>query len=197
MTHQYAHLPSNSCADDDEGLVKRFLDGQRDAGDELFRRHWSLAYGVAYRLLGNDADAEDAVQRGFLNACAAIKGFNGHSSFRAWLLRVVSNAALEIGRELARLHRLLTRPESGRPVAVETGVSEEELLGKELRQVIGRILSSPSERLRQVFWMHAEGLTHAQIAELLGVSEGAARWYWKKVRTRVAVELCRMGYSSP
>lgn len=83
----------------DEELRLRFAAGQREAGDELFRRYQPDAYRVAFQLLGNEADAQDAVQEGLLNALANLASFEGRGSFEAWLVRVVRNAALDVRRQ--------------------------------------------------------------------------------------------------
>src|SRR5947209_7748385 len=86
----------------DEQLLARFGAGDRAALDELFRRYRTMAYRVAFRLLGREADALDAVQDGFIKALTHLDGFQGRSSFKTWLLRVVSNAALDLGRQRGR-----------------------------------------------------------------------------------------------
>src|SRR5689334_19288445 len=90
----------------DEQLLGRFIAGDAQALDELFRRYRQPAYRVAYRLLGNEADALDAVQEGFVKALTHLHGFQGRSSFKTWLLRVVSNAALDLGRQRGRREAL-------------------------------------------------------------------------------------------
>ncbi|HEY7155901.1 MAG TPA: RNA polymerase sigma factor [Gemmataceae bacterium] len=86
----------------DEQLLACHTAGHREALDELFRRYRQPAYRVAYRLLGHEADALDAVQEGFIKALTHLHGFQGRSSFKTWLLRVVSNAALDLGRQRGR-----------------------------------------------------------------------------------------------
>src|SRR3954454_2043108 len=87
---------------DDDCLLRRFAEGRREALEELFRRYRTAAYRVASRLLGNEADALDAVQDGFVKALTHLGGFQRRSSFKTWLLRVVSNAALDLGRQRGR-----------------------------------------------------------------------------------------------
>src|SRR5439155_19835427 len=86
----------------DAQLLARGAAGERDALEELFRRYRLVAYRVAHRLLGNEADALDAVQEGFVKVLTHLSGFQGRSSFETWLLRVVSNAALDLGRQRGR-----------------------------------------------------------------------------------------------
>src|SRR4051794_24027551 len=89
-------------APSDEQLLGRFAAGDRLSLDELFRRYRQPAYRVAYRLLGKEGDAPDAVQEGFVKALTHLHGFQGRSSFKTWLMRVVSNAALDLGRQRGR-----------------------------------------------------------------------------------------------
>src|SRR5580698_3845160 len=86
----------------DSALLDRFASGDSTALDELFRRYRAVAYRVAYRLLGREADALDAVQNGFIKAFTHLDRFRGHSSFKTWLLRIVCNASLDLGRQRKR-----------------------------------------------------------------------------------------------
>src|SRR5438445_13204981 len=86
----------------DHELLVRHAAGDREALEELFQRYRGVAYRVAYRLLGQEADALDAVQEGFLKAFTHLSAFQGRSSFKTWLLRVISNSALDLGRQRGR-----------------------------------------------------------------------------------------------
>src|SRR5262249_25322891 len=96
-----ASCPQAPCASDEQ-LLACIAAGHRAALEELFRRYRTLAYRVAHRLLGNEPDALDAVQEGFAKALIHLAGFQGRSTFKTWLLRVVSNAALDLGRQRGR-----------------------------------------------------------------------------------------------
>src|ERR1700729_1005075 len=89
-------------APSDEERPRRHASGERQPLEELFRRYRQPAYRVAYRLLGNEADALDAVQDGFVKALTHLQSFQGRSSFKTWLLRGVSNASLDLGRQRGR-----------------------------------------------------------------------------------------------
>src|SRR5262245_6467958 len=86
----------------DEQLLARHATGDRLALNGVFRRDRGPACRVAYRRRGNEVDALDAVQDGFVKALTNLKRFEGRSSFKTWLLRVVSNAALDLGRQRGR-----------------------------------------------------------------------------------------------
>ncbi len=89
-------------ARDDEALVRLARQGNRSACEELFQRHRGFVYRVAFRLLGHEEDAKDAVQDGFTKAFAGLSAFDGRSGFRTWLMRIVTNAALDLGRKRGR-----------------------------------------------------------------------------------------------
>src|SRR5947207_5654371 len=89
-------------APSDEALVSKAVAGDRESLEELFQRYRLLAFRVAHRLLSNEADALDAVQEAFIKALTHLPSFEGRSSFKTWLLRVVSNASLDLGRQRGR-----------------------------------------------------------------------------------------------
>src|SRR5246127_2589825 len=99
-------LASSPPVPTDDQLLARLAGGDRKVLEELFKRYRLPAYRVAYRLLGNEADALDAVQDGFVKALTHLQGFQGRASFKTWLLRVVSNAALDLGRQRGRRETL-------------------------------------------------------------------------------------------
>src|SRR5260370_6036843 len=130
----------------DEQLLARLAAGDRTALDDLFRRYRTAAYRVAFRLLGNEADALDAVQEGFIKALTHLNGFQGRSSFKTWLLRVVSNAALDLGRQRGRREMLsLDGPEASNGEATQPLSFEDPALGLEradLRHLLDQALET-------------------------------------------------------
>ena len=80
--------------DDERGLLGRLRSGDDDAFEELVRTTTPRLLAVARRITGNDEDARDAVQEGFISAFRALGKFEGHSRLSTWLHRIVVNAAL-------------------------------------------------------------------------------------------------------
>src|SRR5260370_39005409 len=180
---------------DDDCRVRRSAEGRREALEELFRRYRTAAYRVASRLLGNEADALDAVQDGFVKALTHLDSFQGRSSFKTWLLRVVSNASLDMGRQRGRREALsLKAPqvypsEQGQPLFCENPASR--LEREDLRRLLDEALSTLSESQRQTFILHADAeLSYREVAETLGISIGTvmSRLYYarQKLRTYLA-----------
>jgi len=174
----------------DDELLGRFAAGQSAALDELFRRYRQAAYRVAFRLLGNEADALDAVQEGFVKALTHIAGFQGRSSFKTWLLRVVSNAALDLGRARGR-REMVSLDTSSADGANERLLSADESgLGLEradLRSLLDRALATLSDVQRQTFVLYADaGLSYREVAEVTSTSIGTvmSRLYYARQKLR-------------
>src|SRR5579884_4227457 len=135
----------------DEQLLACFAAGHRQALDELFRRYRQPAYRVAYRLLGHEADALDAVQEGFVKALTHLDGFQGRSSFKTWLLRVVSNAALDLGRQRGRRDAV---HQGGAALRDGGGPGDDPARGLEradLRRLLDEALATLPEAQRRTF----------------------------------------------
>jgi RNA polymerase sigma-70 factor (ECF subfamily) len=158
----------------DELLLARFRGGERDAVDELFRRHRGTAYRLAFRLLGQEPDALQAVQNGFIKALALMhEALVGQFSFKAWLLRVVSDAALELGRKRATSSLDI-------PAADEHSNGQQQALSDhaavaseraDLHRVVEAALAALPEAQRRIFVLHTEGkLTYREVAEVMGIS---------------------------
>jgi RNA polymerase sigma-70 factor (ECF subfamily) len=181
-------------APSDELLLRRFAAGERDALEELFRRYRQPAYRVAYRLLGNEADALDALQEGFVKALTHLQSFQGRSSFKTWLLRVVSNAALDLGRQRGRRETMSLDGAEGRELAHPQLLASEDvgrrLERSDLRAVLDQALASLSDVQRQTFVLYADAeLSYREVADTLGISIGTvmSRLYYARQKLRACL----------
>lgn len=87
---------------DDSELVTRAKSGEMNAYEELVQRYSQLAFRTAYLVTGSAADAEEAVQDGFVKAYRALSRFQLEKPFRPWLLAIVANEARNRRRSAAR-----------------------------------------------------------------------------------------------
>ncbi len=175
----------------DEELLAHAARGCKDALEELFRRYRTVAYRVAYRLLSNEADALDAVQEAFVKALTHLPSFQGRSSFKTWLLRVVSNSSLDLGRQRGRCEALSmdamgqkSREDMEPLVLEEPG---RDLERADLRRKIHDALAQLSAAQRQTFVLHAEAeLSYREVADVLGISIGTvmSRLYYARQKLR-------------
>ena len=159
----------------DSELVERLKQGETRALDELFRRHREAAYGIAYRLVGSREDALDVVQEAFIHVMRGVHTFRAQSSFRTWLYRIVTHAALDYRRWRAlRTADSLdseSAPEPGGGPSQRT--PQEEAADRDLRAAIERALANVSEKNRAALVLYAlEGMPYKEIADVLGISVG-------------------------
>jgi RNA polymerase sigma-70 factor, ECF subfamily len=175
----------------DDHLIARAARGDQSALEELFRRHRDAAYRVAYRLLGNVEDALDAVQDGFIKAMTHLHGFENRSSFKTWLLRVVSNAALDLGRQRRRRDELNS-------IATERAILDggttpdhadpcREAEESDLRLAVADALLQLPESQRRTFVLHVDGgLSYREVADAMGISIGTvmSRLYYARQKLK-------------
>jgi RNA polymerase sigma-70 factor (ECF subfamily) len=161
----------------DEQLLESFQQGDRLALEELFQRYRDTAFRVAFRLLGREADALDAVQDGFIKALTHLDGFEHRSSFKTWLLRIVSNASLDLGRQRRRRETLSLEATELREHEVDpktlTDAAGNAVDHADLRESLDRALRELPEAQRRTFVLHVDAeMSYREIAETLGISIG-------------------------
>jgi len=145
---------------DDARLVEEACSGSAGARGELFARHWDAAWARAYAVTGRRADAEDVVQDAFVRAFGALERFDRRASFRTWLLRIVTNRALDLLKSQRRLVSLGDHEVDWIDAAGRRG---------ELQRAVARL---PEERRLVVVMRYWLDMGPAEIAEQLGVPEG-------------------------
>jgi len=155
------------------------------AFEQLYHTHGGRLKSIAFHIVGNRQDAEDAVQETFLKLFRAIGGFHGQSAIGTWLCRIVINVCYDLSRKRKRE----AEPEEGRERAGHTG--SQLPLRVALEDALGRI----NPRHRMVFQLfEVEGLRHAEIASILEVPEGTSKaWLFeaRKELKRLLTEVRR------
>jgi len=155
----------------DEILVQRARSNDSAAREELFQRYRNDAYRVAYRLLGNEQDALDVVQESLLKAFSRLADFDGRCGFRYWLLRIVSNSALDSGRSRKR-RRTVGLDERTADATINDDPGRR-LRQQDLRRALDEALERLSPKIRTTFVLFAElGMSYKEIAETQEVPIG-------------------------
>lgn len=162
-------------AGDSAEFVSRLRAGDRQAFEELVRTQQHRVYGLALRMLGNAAEAEDVAQEAFLRAHRGLAQFRGDARLSTWLYAIVSRLCLNrlAGSERRHAHHgdeTLERLADARPgpdLALERGELEEAL-----HRAIGEL---PEERRIVVVLRDVEGLAYEEIAEVLDLPVGTVR----------------------
>jgi RNA polymerase sigma-70 factor (ECF subfamily) len=154
----------------DEQLLASYGRGERTALDELFRRHRTAAYRIAYRRLGQEADALDAVQEGYIKAFRNLDRLRRGRSFKSWLLRIIMNVSIDLRRQRDRRRAGDLR---ARPTGTQVSAAMRGLEDAELRRQLDEALATLSEAHRKTFVLHADAeLAYREVAEVLGVPVG-------------------------
>ena len=156
---------------DDLQLAAGCAAGDADSFAETYRRFGERMKSIAFNHLGNIADAEDAVQETFIKLHRAARGFTGEAAFSTWLYRILVNTCLDMIRK--RRRRIAEAPMDDMLSAVRAGVSVDDAK----RMTLRKLLAELPEQRRSVFVLfEIEGLSHAEIAEILDISEGNSKW---------------------
>lgn len=172
-------------------LIARAAAGDGAAFEVLMRRHNQLLFRTARSILRNDAEAEEAVQEGYLRAWRALAGYRGASRLSTWLVRIISNEALtRLRRHRAEVIPLEAAMMSADPETV-TALSdapergpERALLRAQVRRMLEDRIDLLPESFRTVFMLRAiEELSVDEVAQALNIPEATVRSRYFRARS--------------
>jgi RNA polymerase sigma factor (sigma-70 family) len=164
-------------------LVARTQDGDPRAFDELVVKYSPRLYGLVYNMTANHEDANDLLQDVFAKAFRSIKGFRGKSSFYTWIHSIAVNMTINFLKKRGRRFQMslddvdLNIQNDKEFIELTSGASpvREADLG-ELQQKLNEAMLKLSPEHRAVVTMFdIQGMPHAEISKVLGVSEGTIR----------------------
>ena len=154
------------------------------------RAYQGIAFRAAYLLTGSAADAEEAVQAGFVNAWAALPRFRRNAEFRPWLLRIVVNEAHNRRRSARRREALTLRAASEDASGDAVPSPEATLLADERRVALLTALAGLDERSRDVLaCRYLLELSERETAEVLGVWHGTVKSRTARALDRLRTEV--------
>ena len=191
MTTDYAVLT-------DADLVTSAQHGETRAFDELVRRYRDKVYRLAFKILRNEDDAAEALQDAFLSAYRGLRNFKAESTFSTWLFRITTNASLMKYRK--RRDNVISLEQSQNPSEGAEALQLpdwstqplDELLDSETREVMDEGKALLDEDLRTVFILRdEEGLSNAEVAEILDLSVAAVKSRLHRARLRLRDRLSR------
>ncbi|HET7146390.1 MAG TPA: sigma-70 family RNA polymerase sigma factor [Gaiellaceae bacterium] len=163
----------------DEVLIARARRGDDGAFTALIRRHDDELRALAYRLLGNRTQMDDALQEAYVKAYRALPRFRGDAAFGTWLYRIVYNAcldALKRTRDVVPLDSVRERPDP-RPGAGER-IPTRSALADALAEL------EPADRAA-VLLVDAQGFDYRSAGEVLGVPEGTVASRLNRARSHL------------
>jgi len=174
---------------DDRSLLERVRRGDATGAGELFERYASALLRFADRMLSDRATAEEVTQEVFVKVISRADQYDGRAPVSSWLFAIAANACRDRRRRDRRatvvpLDAVADLPSRGEGI-------EARLAGRERRLAVRRALALLSEEQREALVLaRYHGLPYAEIARVLGISEGA-------VKTRIfrAVETLKARFS--
>jgi RNA polymerase sigma-70 factor (ECF subfamily) len=159
---------------DSEALVDRLRRNDRAALAQVYDQHHAAARGLARRVVGDDALAEDLLQEVFLALPNAARGFEGRSQLRTFVLSMVVNHAKHYVRAAARRRAMAER--FGREPRAVSLDGETEASRAEIARLLERALDElPLDQRAAFVLLEVEERTSVEAAEILGVPEGTMR----------------------
>jgi len=163
------------------GAVERARSGDSDAFRLLVEQHSHAIFRLAFRMTGNEQDAEDVVQETFLRAYRQLDKYEARSSFSTWLFRIASNYSLDLIRMRKRHEDRRERAASEEHdilnvIPVDTPGPDRIVYGTEVQQKVSAALNQLSAQERTAFVLrHFEGLSIEEIGEALGTGSNATK----------------------
>jgi RNA polymerase sigma factor (sigma-70 family) len=170
-------------ADQDQDLVERSQNGDTRAFDELVRKYTPKLYGLVYNMTSNREDTADLLQDIFAKAYRSMKRFQGKSTFYTWIYSISVNMTLNFLKKRGRYTKLsMDDVDSGIQndpdfIQMTSGSSPlRDVNIHELQKRLNEAMQKLSEDHRTVVTLYdVQGLQHAEISKILGVSEGTVR----------------------
>jgi RNA polymerase sigma-70 factor (ECF subfamily) len=166
----------------DATLVAQALKGDQDAYGLLVQRHSRSLFALAYRVTGNQDDADEVVQETFLKAYRSLARFEQRSNFGTWLYRIAMNCALDLKtkkRPEVGAMQVSEDPEPGEYEVqlASAGPSQDQLVfGAQVKEKISAAIKLLTKTERAAFVMrHLEGRSIDEIAAVLGQKPNATK----------------------
>jgi RNA polymerase sigma-70 factor (ECF subfamily) len=172
----------------DLALMARVARGDQLAYRELSRRHLPAMLGLARRVLGNAADAEDVVQEAMLRVWTHAPRWQPLAAFRTWLTRVVVNLCLDRKRR----RPWVALEAAGEIVDPMPGVTEKAEQNERERLLSAAIEELPARQRSAILLTYSEGMSNAQVAEILDTSVSAVETLLIRGKQNLRVRLSRM-----
>lgn len=171
----------NRMEENDSAVVAQVLAGDRDAFRVVVERHSQSLFRLAYRMTGNEQDAEDVVQETFLRAYRRLNKFESRSSFSTWLYRIAVNCSLDQSRKRRQQddRQVSPNPELPDPMLalLSTDPSSERLaMSAEVRKKLEATLNELTEKEKAAFVLrHYEGMSIEEVGRAMGLRANAAK----------------------
>jgi RNA polymerase sigma-70 factor (ECF subfamily) len=176
----------------DEALVARFQAGDVAAFEAFVRRHQDRIFSVAYRMLGNAADAEEAASTAFLKVYRNAASYDPRWKVTTWLGRLVANCCVDHHRRRLRQARR-PDPPAGHSDGRAESAEENYAAGERRRHLEEALLKLAAETRLILSLRYAQGLSVAEVARVRGMGLEAVKGHLKRGKAALRRRLGRLG----
>jgi RNA polymerase sigma-70 factor (ECF subfamily) len=175
--------------DAERGLMQKVARGDQAAFGELAQRYGGKLLAVAGRLLGSRADAEDAVQRAFLQCYAGASGYNPRWAVSTWLYRILTNICVDELRRRATRTAYDERSAAG-ALAAASSNHQPPAAYLDLQRALTRV---PREARVLLALRYVDGLSYGELARIRGISINTVKSQLARGKTLLRDELGKRG----
>jgi len=172
-------IESQATEEINPALLQRCRSNDPEACNELFSRYNRRIFNTAYRILGEEASAEDALQETLLNIYRGIPRFRGDSKISTWISRITINVCLGMLRKGKNKQFVELEDSAARDLPADRSAVTDPLAHaslEELKSIVGEIFSRMSEKQGIVVRLHdMEGRTIQEISEIIGCPAGTVK----------------------
>jgi RNA polymerase sigma-70 factor (ECF subfamily) len=166
----------------DADWVRRAQAGNRNAFSHVVREHQAGVYRHLYRMLGNRDDALELAQEVFVRAWQALPQWRPDAQFRTWLLRIASNAAVDVLRR-RRTVEFVPLDESAEVAGQDPGPERQVAASQELRRLEHSLARLSAEHRQVLLLREVEHLSYEEIGRVLALTEGTVKSRLARART--------------
>lgn len=183
-------------------LVSLARTGDRAAFGQLIEGHLAAARRVALAAVGQQSDADEAVQEASVAAWKRLEALNDPAAFRGWFLRIVWRKAIDRRRSLRSWLQRFTPSTTGDQEPIEfvstNAAPDQVLLSHELQGAIVQVVRSLPRKLRDPFLLAASGdHRYEEIAAMVGAPVGTVKWRVAEARRIIRLKLEHLGFGDP
>lgn len=162
-----------------EDLIAKCLNGNREAQYDLYKLYARAMYNVSFRIVGDEMEAEDALQEAFISAFNHLQSYRGDASFGAWLKRIVINKSINALQK--KRHASLPEDDSW-DYAEEDPLELDDLTVEKVK----RAIQSLPDGYRTVLSLYLlEGYDHQEIAEIMGISTSTSKSQLNRAKAKL------------
>lgn len=167
----------------DIDLVQACLENERAAQFALYRRFSYTMKGVCLRYASNESEAEDMLQESFIKVFQSLVTYKDYGPLGGWIRKITVNTALEYCRKQKVFQLHLAELQNGQPILGFVPETANDVIERLSAEELLQFIQGLPAGFRTVFNLYAiEGYTHAEIGEMLSISEGTSKSQFSRAR---------------